>query len=238
MNRTSILMVASRKRTQPPASLAAVMPHRLGVAITAVFRTRAQCPGASRSTVRAENYGMPRPLDGPRHSRRGGPDREHMRIRRDLMNLFLELARRDHLTDLDVSMALRTSRQRASDCSTIAFSASTARRSSTFSGASASRSTSSSRNGVGISPTRATGRAPAGYRRPTSIASDGSDCGHDGVTDLRACKLIYSGGASESDDVDVMACRGRDGPPVAGGFGPRTYNDVCREPSATAGEAQ
>ena len=31
------------------------------------------------------------------------------------MNLFLELARRDHLTDLDVSMALRTSRQRASD---------------------------------------------------------------------------------------------------------------------------
>jgi len=58
---------------------------------------------------------MPRALDGPRHSRRGGPDREHMRIRRALMRLFLDLAERDGLRDSEIAIACRTSRQRASD---------------------------------------------------------------------------------------------------------------------------
>jgi predicted XRE-type DNA-binding protein len=38
-----------------------------------------------------------------------------MRIRRQLMALFLELARRDGLSDMEIGMACRTSRQRASD---------------------------------------------------------------------------------------------------------------------------
>ncbi|MGH7677181.1 MAG: XRE family transcriptional regulator [Gemmatimonadaceae bacterium] len=56
---------------------------------------------------------MPRPLTGPRHSRWGGPDRVHMLIRRKLLDLFLELARRDGLNYRMLAHVLRTSRPRA-----------------------------------------------------------------------------------------------------------------------------
>jgi predicted XRE-type DNA-binding protein len=58
---------------------------------------------------------MPRKLTGPRHSRRGGADREHMRIRHELLRLILEIAQRDSLTDYDIANACRTSRPRASN---------------------------------------------------------------------------------------------------------------------------
>ena len=38
-----------------------------------------------------------------------------MRIRRELMRLFQEIARRDELADYDIAHACRTSRQRGSD---------------------------------------------------------------------------------------------------------------------------
>jgi predicted XRE-type DNA-binding protein len=57
---------------------------------------------------------MPRQLRSPRHSRRGGPDREHMRIRRALLSLILEIARRDQLADYNIANICRTSRPRAS----------------------------------------------------------------------------------------------------------------------------
>jgi predicted XRE-type DNA-binding protein len=49
-----------------------------------------------------------------RHSRRGGPTREHMRIRRQLMELILEIIRRDDLCTSTLANCLYTSRTRAS----------------------------------------------------------------------------------------------------------------------------
>lgn len=49
-----------------------------------------------------------------RHSRRGGPTREHMRIRRVLLDLAIEVVRRDHLSDYVLANIINTSRTRAS----------------------------------------------------------------------------------------------------------------------------
>lgn len=58
---------------------------------------------------------MSRTLPGPRHSRRGGADREHMRIRRELLRLTLEIAQRDSLSAYHIANVCRTSRPRASN---------------------------------------------------------------------------------------------------------------------------
>jgi predicted XRE-type DNA-binding protein len=58
---------------------------------------------------------VPRKLNGPRHSRFGGADREHMRIRRELLRLILEIAQRDSLADYTIAHMCRTSRPRASN---------------------------------------------------------------------------------------------------------------------------
>lgn len=51
----------------------------------------------------------------PRHSRRGGPNREHMRIRHQLLQLILEIARRDQLKDYNIAAMCGTSRPRGSN---------------------------------------------------------------------------------------------------------------------------
>ena len=48
-----------------------------------------------------------------RHSRRGGPEREHMRIRRALFERVIEIAKRDHLSAADIAHMCGTSRSRA-----------------------------------------------------------------------------------------------------------------------------
>ena len=48
-----------------------------------------------------------------RHSRFGGPSREHMRIRRELFDLVLRIADRDHLSAADIAQMCGTSRPRA-----------------------------------------------------------------------------------------------------------------------------
>ena len=49
-----------------------------------------------------------------RHSRFGGPAREHMRVRRELFDLVLRIADRDHLSAADLAHMCGTSRPRAS----------------------------------------------------------------------------------------------------------------------------
>jgi predicted XRE-type DNA-binding protein len=53
------------------------------------------------------------PPNGPRHSRRGGPDREHMRIRRILFDLVREIVQRDQLNYSLLAQCIRTSEPRA-----------------------------------------------------------------------------------------------------------------------------
>lgn len=49
-----------------------------------------------------------------RHSRRGGPDSAHMRLRAQLFQMILEIARRDNLSDWALAHIVNTSRTRAS----------------------------------------------------------------------------------------------------------------------------
>ena len=55
---------------------------------------------------------MPKPAK-IRHSRRGGPKREHMRIRRALLEHVLRIAERDRLCAADIAHMCGTSRSRA-----------------------------------------------------------------------------------------------------------------------------
>ena len=62
----------------------------------------------------AQTCVMIHPAPRRRHSRRAGPDAPHMRNRQALLDLILEIVRRDQLGDYALAHIIHTSRTRAS----------------------------------------------------------------------------------------------------------------------------